>query len=166
MNYILVLVFLFCNILNAQYQNNVYHSKILNTEFNIQNDSKIQLLDSKGAETYVILSSNGNFKFNLIITKISNANMTFEDLKQDEYRQSYLKNCNCKITKEQIQEYGSLKTYEFATVMENKENQILGGLVNNAVKGSDVIAVIYLTTLSNYEMFKDDYTEILTSISW
>lgn len=164
-NKILVIIFLSQSVL-AQ-QKIVHTSQALGTTLEISKNAKFKKLEIEGKQTeiFMLLSEQQEFEYTLTITKSKDAGVTFKDFKEDEYKKSYLESCSCIIEGEQEQFYTGLKTYQFRIVTKANK-QTLYGLVDNIERNGDVYAVVYLTTLDNYDKYQDAYRQVLESINF
>jgi len=159
-----VIFILLCFSAKAQNKSN-HSSELLNISFSISENARVKILDSVIGETYFVMSEEKEFEYTLTINKFPSAELTFEDFKGDEFKNLYLKTCNCTIESEKQQYYSSLKTYQYTTITE-AEDQKLYGLIDYIEIRGDVYAFLYLTNLVNYERFKSSYREVLETVKF
>jgi len=141
-------------------QKKVYPSQLLETTLEVSSRAKVKTFEVEGSQ-----ADSNEFQYMVTITKSIDDEITFEDFRGDEYKNSYLEECNCSIEGEQVQEYENFKSYQLNTIT-NAQGQTLYGYVDNVKKGDNIYAFVYLTTIDNYEKYKQDYTDVLSSVKF
>lgn len=164
MRFLNVFLVLSCFCCKAQ-DNPIHTSKVLGINFNISKNTRVQTLNSGMGETYLVYSDGKEFEYTLTINKYPSSNLTFENFKGNEFKNSYLSTCSCIIESDQIQNYKHFKTYQYTTITES-EGQKLYGLIDYLGRNGDVYSLVYLTTFVNYEKFKSSYRKVLESINF
>lgn len=165
--YNIIRILLVCTIVNLKLNAQVnISSKLLGVNISFSKEKIIKpLVTNSSMEAYLVSSASSNFEYTLTVTKDSNVNLTYEDFKKDEYKKSYLQNCNCSIVDSKEKKYlNGITSYQFSTIL-NNDDQKLYGFVDSIESKGDVYAFVYLTTKENYSIFKNDYYSLLDSIN-
>ncbi|CAA0241833.1 hypothetical protein [Tenacibaculum maritimum] len=156
-------LFLFALNLYSQQKIDVINLKI---DFEVPKNSKVSLkkMGNDNILTLISLTNTNDFKYLLTIIESDNErNVSFNDFKEQEYKDFYLEKCNCIIEDERVRNYNNLKSYQYKTKSRVEEKELYG-YVDNFTKNEKVYAFIYLTSYNNFEKFKEEHKAILMTI--
>ncbi|MBE7442557.1 MAG: hypothetical protein HS119_08910 [Flavobacteriales bacterium] len=114
-------------------------------------------------ENFIISSFSSEFKYTVTVTKTSNNDILFENLKEDDYKQSYLENCSCEIQENREILYNNLKSFQFK-IKRVDEGITLMGYSDNIIHNNTLYIVIYMSTAEKFEEYKDEYKVLMNSL--
>jgi len=148
-------------------QKKTYHSQLLNADINLLVYTDIKVLnlnDGSKGEIFIVLTPDKQFEYMITLVK-KNEKLNFHKIKErEEFKEAYLKECNCIIESESLLQYNSFLSFQLKTIS-NIKMQKLYGYVDSFVMNESMYSVIYLAPDANkFEKFKSEYKSFLRQI--
>lgn len=145
-----------------------YKSNILNIDFVIDglvDFKKIPVDNNNDAEIYVVCKLDKQLKYTLTVIRKNNSVINFnKNSEKDDFKKSYLEQCNCEIHNESYIRYNNFMSYRLDVTIKSNNTQFYG-YVDNFVIGKDLYSLIYTaTTINDRKTYKPIYNEILEKV--
>ena len=157
--FVVIFVFLSSSVYSQKYfSGDGDYSILINENVTVKH---VEITGGGFIDSYILRES-GSFAYMVSIAKVKPTSLTSETVYTEEYRQSYLKECGCKILKQQKIVTENFKGIRFAIEAELNGSRVKGLSVSTVSSGF-LFTINFVTEESKFTSHMGEYEKLIRS---